>query len=546
MAARGALPWPADDELSPPMNRVRFTLLGMLAVMVALALAAPGGALASGRQVMILQDDAKLIYSSPQSVASTLLQLRHMGVDRVRVSVVWQLLAPTPSSTSKPKFDATNPNAYPKGVWFRYDFLDRVATQDGLQVYFQPTAPAPTWATPPRKLAQGYRFSHDPNAADYGQFVQAVAKRYSGNFVAPNASGQSTKLPAVRYWGIWNEPNIGGWMTPQWNTLKSGKKVEASPAIYRAMVDAAWKGLVATGHRHDTIMIGETAAYGAGHKGYGASMDPLTFVRAFYCLSGAYTPLKGTAATQIGCPASGSRGAFVHAHPALFDAAGWAHHPYDFAHPPDYKRSDPDSSTLSGLSRIEKALDRSARAYHQRAGKPIDITEWGVQSRNPSPYVNFSQAQQAEFINQGEYMAWTNPRVPSFSQFLLVDDGPNTQYKKGSRGYWSTFQSGLLTYPSDQPKPAYYAFELPIWLPQPKHGSHVYVWGQIRPQAPRKAVLQFKARGSSTWADVATVTGSGPEGFFTTHVKLPSAGGLRISWSAPGNVPFDSRIATVS
>ncbi len=27
-------------------------------------------------------------------------------------------------------------------------------------------------------------------------------------------------------------------------------------------------------------MIGETAAYGAGHKGYGASMDPLTFVRA--------------------------------------------------------------------------------------------------------------------------------------------------------------------------------------------------------------------------------------------------------------------------
>jgi hypothetical protein len=45
-------------------------------------------------------------------------------------------------------------------------------------------------------------------------------------------------------------------------------------------------------------------------------MDPLTFVRAFYCLSGAYKPLTGTAATQIGCPASGNRGAFVRAHPA--------------------------------------------------------------------------------------------------------------------------------------------------------------------------------------------------------------------------------------
>ena len=158
----------------------------------------------------------------------------------------------------------------------------------------------------------------------------------------------------------------------------------------------------------------------------------------------------------------------------------------------------------------------------------------------------FSQAQQAEYINEGEYMAWLNPRVPAFSQFLLVDNAPNTQYKKGTRAYWSTFQSGLLTYPFNQPKPAYYAFELPIWLPNPKHGSNVFVWGQIRPSAQRKAVLQFKARGSGSWANVATVTGSAPDGFFTTHVQLPSAGGLRISWSGPGSVTYESRIATVS
>jgi hypothetical protein len=108
--------------------------------MVTLALASPGGALASHRQAMILQDDAKLIYSSPESVSSTLQTLKNMGVDRVRVSVVWQLLAPKPGSSKKPKFDATNPNAYRPGVWARWDFLDRVATQDGLQVYLQPTA----------------------------------------------------------------------------------------------------------------------------------------------------------------------------------------------------------------------------------------------------------------------------------------------------------------------------------------------------------------------------------------------------------------------
>jgi hypothetical protein len=51
---------------------------------------------------------------------------------------------------------------------------------------------------------------------------------------------------------------------------------------------------------------------------------------------------------------------------------------------------------------------------------------------------------------------------------------------------------------------------------------------------------------SGSWANVATVTGSGPDGFFTTRVQLPSAGGLRISWSGPGNITYDSRIATVS
>ncbi len=313
------------------------------------------------------------------------------------------------------------------------------------------------------------------------------------------------------------------------------------------MVDAAWHGLVATGHRHDTIMIGETAAYGAGHKGYAASMDPLTFIRAFYCLNAGYAPLSGAAATQIGCPGSGDRAAFARAHPGLFEYAGWAHHPYEFAGPPSYERSDPNSATLSSLARLGTALDRSARAYHQRAGKPIDITEWGEQSRDPSPYPQFNQAQQAEYINEGEYMAWTNPRVQTFGQFLLFDSAPNPLEKKGSAAYWATFQSGLFLYASRKPKPAFSAFELPIWLPEPVHGPHVYVWGQIRPrQEQRIAALQFRQRGAPSWANVTTVRGVGSEGFFTTHVSLPSAGQLRISWLGPNNTILDSRLADVS
>jgi hypothetical protein len=519
----------------------------VLAILVALALATPAGALASHQQEMILQDDQQLIYSSPQHVAQTLQTLKQMGVDRVRVSVVWSLLAPHPNSGRRPKFNANNPAAYPGGSWFRYDFLDRVAHQDGIGVYFQPTAPAPNWATPPLRIKQGYRWSHDPSAKDYGQFVQAVATRYDGRYVAPDVNGKRSRLPAVTFWGIWNEPNIGGWMTPQWNTLRNGRKVEASPAIYRAMVDAAWTALARTGHRHDTIMIGETAAYGANHKGYGASMDPLVFMRAFYCLSSGYQPLRGKPATNVGCPASGSRSAFVRAHPALFAAKGWAHHPYDFDNAPSVTRRDPSSATLSSLARIERALDRAQRAYRRPAGMPIYITEWGVQSRDPSPFVKFSQAQQAEYLNEGEYMAWANPRVPTFAQFLLVDAAPNPLYKVGSHAYWATFQSGLLLYPSDLPKPGYDAFELPLWLPHPQHGSRVTVWAQIRPtNAPRTATLQFEPAGSTAWTDVAQVNGTGPEGFLTTHVSLPAAGSLRLSWDGPSGVVLFSRSAQVT
>jgi hypothetical protein len=421
-----------------------------------------------------------------------------------------------------------------------------LAHRDGLQVYFQPTAPAPTWGTTPRELKQGYRWSHDPKAADFGQFVQAVGKRYDGQFTTTAVDGTPRPLPAVRAWGIWNEPNIGGWMTPQW-TKVHGTFVPTAAAIYRRMLDAAWTAMARTGHRHDTIMIGETAAYGATHKGYGASMDPLILLRALYCVGSDYRPLRGSAATAIGCPASGSRRAFARAHPALFDAQGWAHHPYDFQHPPNHVRGDPNSASLASLSRLEHALDRAQRAYGGRGGMPIDITEWGVQSRGPSPYQPFSQAQQAAYLNEGEYMAWSNPRVPVFSQFLLVDAAPNPKFPKGTKPYWATFQSGLLFYPSLQPKPAYNAFELPLWIPTPQHGSHVLIWGQIRPtNAPKVALLQFEPQGANTWTTLTTIQPSDAEGYFTTYANLPAAGGVRLAWTAPNGTPFYSRTATVS
>jgi hypothetical protein len=87
-------------------------------------------------------DDQQLIYSPPAHVVDTLRQIKALGIDQIKVPVVWSLVAPEPNSRRVPKFDATNPAAYPPGAWQRWDLLDYTAFQLGIDVYFQLTPPA--------------------------------------------------------------------------------------------------------------------------------------------------------------------------------------------------------------------------------------------------------------------------------------------------------------------------------------------------------------------------------------------------------------------
>jgi hypothetical protein len=541
----------------------------MAACALTCTLAAP--AFASDAQESILQDDSQLIYASPTRVANTLKEIAALGVDRIRVSVVWSLVAPGSKSAHRPKFDATDPSAYPSGAWDRYDYLVRLAQVLGIQVYFQLTAPAPLWATPPMEINQGYRYTHNPSAKDFGEFAEAVGRRYNGSYVAsypandpppsilgvplPNVPGQpdsggSSPVPRVSYWAIWNEPNIGGWMTPQWRKLRGGRFVEAAPVIYRRLVDAAWHGLQASGHQGDTILIGETAAYGAGHKGYGANMHPMTLLRALYCVDTRYQPVTGQRARELSCPTSGGTAAFVAKHPGLFGATGWAHHPYDFKAAPAVGHANPDIVSLADLPRLERGLDRIFSRYGQlpAGGVPVYLTEWGYETDPPNPYVKFSQAQQALWLNQGEFMTFHDPRVRTLGQFLLVDSPPKATAAVGSREYWGVFDSGLVNLNGSR-KPAYYSYRIPVWLPNSRHGPRVAVWGQLRPadhSTLQYGVIEFRPRGSNNWNAVREVQTDSAEGFVVAHVPLNSAGQLRLGWlnSATGNVEY-SRVVAV-
>jgi hypothetical protein len=519
-------------------------------IVCALFCALPARALASGSQESLMMDDQKLIYSDPTHVVRSLQEMRDLGVDRVKVSVVWWLVAPDPTSKRAPKFDATNPAAYPPGAWTRWDRLVTYARALGMKVYFQIVPPGPAWALGKGTPAQGYSWSQTPSASAFGKFVQAIARRYSGSYVAsaadrvsaprdllpikipglfPTASNPAPPLPRVDYWGIWNEPNEAAWLNPQWKTVH-GSTVYTAPAMYRHLVDAAYHALSVTGHGSDTFLIGETASRGW--------IYPLPFVQDLYCVSSSNRPLSGSAAAAVGCSRTQSTRTFVSKHPGLFAFPAWAYHPYSFDVPPNELEPDPNWVTLADLGRLERTLDRIYAAYgkHPRGGVSMYLTEFGYKSNPPNPYVKTSLGEQAEWLNEADYMAYRDPHVKALDQFLLVDSAPDTRWKPGTRAYWGTFQSGLK-FLSGKAKPAYGAWRIPIWVPVARHGRRVTVWGHLRPADHRQiqyAELDYRAPHSHKWKSIRQVQTANGEGFLVAHVSIGAPGSIRLAWLRPG------------
>ena len=143
---------------------------------VAAPAAAPRGLLES-----MFQDDRELIYSSGPTVTRTLDELRSLGVDRLRLTILWAAIAPDAQSTTVPAgFDAADPAAYPPGAWAPYDRVLQLARARGIGVDFDLTAPGPRSAMGAGAPLATQANHYEPSAAAFGQFVRAVGRRYSG------------------------------------------------------------------------------------------------------------------------------------------------------------------------------------------------------------------------------------------------------------------------------------------------------------------------------------------------------------------------------
>ena len=514
-----------------------------------------------GRMDTIMQDDATFIYGASDDAVNAAMQKAHdLGVDRIRLTAGWSVLAPESDDDQKPNFDATDPDAYTKNGWKNYDpighweALDRAVratVAHGMTPMIDLGFWAPKWAT--SGDPQSTRRTYNVNPQLYAEFVKAVVKRYSGTFVphygtAPppaqqhsndsdllhsifgsqtasfqradsgsagfpfnllgggSGSGGSTgsgsssgssgspsssssgipatpaiePLPKVSTWTIWNEPNHMGFIQPQWR--KQGSRlVPNGPYLYRALVDAAYPAI--KGMQPDsTVLVGATSSMGNEHPTSETDgMTPLVFLRALACVDGKFRPITSGPCADF----------------KPLEGDGYSHHPYSLLHTPDWSdKKHPDDAMMGDLSRLTDTLNRLV-AMHRIDPKlrNVWLTEYGYESNPPDPIKPFTPAEQAANINWAEYLAWKNPQVRSFPQFLLQDMGKVSaaDAARGKRDY-GDWQSGLY-FNDGTPKPAATAFPLALHVDcttglAGKRGKLLVIWGHVRPgSGPREVTM---------------------------------------------------------
>lgn len=493
--------------------------------------------------VSIMQDDNQLIHGNRSQLRNAISRMKGLGVEAVRATLLWKLVAPDSTAKRKPRgFNGAKPGAYPAHAWDRFDDLVVSATVRGLAVYLNPTGPGPRWAhkKAPVKATQG---TYRPSAKQFGKFVRAVGRRYSGSYRDEN-NGRRI-LPRVSFWGLWNEPNQPGWLTPQGEEVPGAGMIAVAPHLYRDLLVASARALLATGHADDTVLIGELAPLGSAKKPNGArgSLRPGLFLREMFCLNSRYRPFTGAAAEARGCGKVDRLGVLER-----FPRLGFGHHPYTRKRAPTKPARQRDVMDIGNVNALPRALDKiAARTGLLPPELPVFFTEFGYQTLPPDPFRGVSPALQAQYINQSDFIAWRNPRIFSVAQFQLYDVPPRTDFPRGTPAYWATYQSGIYTaLPEGKAKLAVAAYKFPLVVR--RKGSTARIWGQVR-FAPNGAtysiVLQSRAPGSSTWVrsgDPVQVTHS--QGYF--KARRPTARGTewRAVWAEPDLARFEvSRVA---
>jgi hypothetical protein len=343
----------------------------MLLVVAAVAVLAgsANGVSAAPRMPVGFYDDYSFRWSP--DLKNNLLAAEKAGASIIHVTADWSQIAAkqpaNPANGDDPAYTIAD-----------LDNLVASAPRYGLQVMINISG-APKWANggnppnvPPTNMSTLTTFAH------------MLARRYNGY----GTHGR------VNRWSVWNEPNLGLFLTPQF----SGSKI-VSVAKYLQIYKAAYAG-IKSGNPTALVAVGETS-----NRGRNTPLKPAD-------------PGEDTVA-----PAT-----FAHLLSQLdpklpFDA--WATHPYptDPYLGPTQKVQYPNVT----LTRINQFGQDLRKWFHRRV--PIWITEYGEQTKPQYPG-GVTYAQQALYAKQALQLAQASPYVEMFTWFTIRDSP-------------ATWQSGL-------------------------------------------------------------------------------------------------------
>jgi hypothetical protein len=385
------------------MRRLSILLLLALAALCLTAATASG----STRLRLGLTDSGGAYFDEDGDFFSMLAKT-HASV--LRVQLYWGGTRGVARTRPDQPLDPADP-AYD---WSDADRVVLAAHAEGTDVLFSIFG-TPWWANGRKPTNRAPR-----NAADLWSFAYAAATRYSGTYEREDG----VRLPAVRLWTAWNEPNLTLGLVPQWRRV--GKRWIAQSAVdYARICTAVAEGVHATLLRGEKVACGVTAARGNNNpRVKRQSVSPLAFLRAM--------------------KKAGAHG---------FDA--YAHHPYPGG-PYETPSAKPKGPTAIGLGNIGTLSAEVTRLYGRL---PIWITEYGYQTNPPDTIFGVSPKRQALYLRQSVAIAQANPRIDMLLWFLLRDE-------KRDAGW----QSGLISV-DGKLKPAFYAFERIAGVASPQASS---------------------------------------------------------------------------
>ena len=254
------------------------------------------------------------------------------------------------------------PSANPDYNWAPIDAAIDQAAQHGMRTQLALAGPAPAYATANRRIGV-----QKPKPAAYAKFVSAAAEHFKGR---------------VDRYSIWNEPNYPSWLSPQ----------RLSPKLYRGLYTAGYKAIKAADPQAQ-VLIGETVPY----DDPGIATAPLKWLRAVACVDDHYRRISGCTPLK---------------------ADGYAHHPYEFAHAPNYRYPGTDNAPIGSLGRLSVALTKlaRARALTTSSGRPLDIylTESGYFVTGKR---RVAAAKRAKWLPEQFQVAAKQPRVREMLQY---------------------------------------------------------------------------------------------------------------------------------